>query len=41
MDTQSVSLEQINRTPTTKPVIKNVLRINKQLNIKVCIVNKL
>jgi len=41
MDTQRVSLEQINGKLTTKPVIKNVLRINKRLNIKVCIVNKL
>ncbi|XP_029347789.1 uncharacterized protein LOC107885227 isoform X1 [Acyrthosiphon pisum] len=35
MDTQRVSLEQINEKPTTKPVLKNVLRINKRLNIKV------
>eukprot|EP00102_Acyrthosiphon_pisum_P011852 XP_008180763.1 PREDICTED: uncharacterized protein LOC103308705 isoform X1 [Acyrthosiphon pisum] len=41
MDTQRVFLEQINEKPTTKPVLKNVLRINKRLNIKVCIVNKL
>ncbi|XP_029348290.1 uncharacterized protein LOC103308705 isoform X2 [Acyrthosiphon pisum] len=35
MDTQRVFLEQINEKPTTKPVLKNVLRINKRLNIKV------
>jgi len=41
MDSQRVSQKQNNGKPTSKPVIKNVLRKNKRLNNKVCLVNKL